>query len=101
MRYIIIFSFLASEDLTEVLGWYKSQDIPGLEKRFIEAVSKILKRLESNPELYPFAHSNIRQAFLKVFPYKILYSVDNISNEVTIIAVIHKARDPKIWKNRL
>jgi plasmid stabilization system protein ParE len=101
MRYALIFSNLASDDLTEALGWYKSQNIAGLEKRFIEAMSQILKRLESNPELNPFAHKDIRQAFLKTFPYKILYYVDNQSIEVNIIAVIHKARDSKVWKKRI
>jgi plasmid stabilization system protein ParE len=82
------------------LGWYKSQNVSGLEKRFIEAMSFILKRLEINPELYPFAHKILRHAFLKTFPYKILYFVDNSKNEVHIIAIVHKARDPKIWKAR-
>ena len=101
MRYSLIFSQLASEDLTEALGWYKSQNVHGLEKRFIEAMSKVLKRLELNPELYPFAHKNVRQAFLSTFPYKIIYWIDDATNEVNIIAVIHRARDPKVWKKRL
>jgi plasmid stabilization system protein ParE len=52
MKYRIIFSQLASQDLTEILGWYKNQDVEGLDKRFIEAMSKVLKRIETNPELF-------------------------------------------------
>jgi plasmid stabilization system protein ParE len=101
MKYTLFFSELASEDLTEILGYYKEQDVSGLNKRFIESVSHTLKRIEVNPELYPFAHKNIRRALLKTFPFKVLYFVDDVKTEVHIIAVTHQSRDPKIWKSRL
>ncbi|MBL7813530.1 MAG: type II toxin-antitoxin system RelE/ParE family toxin [Saprospiraceae bacterium] len=100
MTYKIRFSQLASDDLTEVLGWYKEQNIEGLHKRFIEALSKVLKRLENNPQSNPIVHNNVRQALLKKFPYKVLYTFDNAVVEVLIIAVIHQKRDPKIWQGR-
>ena len=62
MTYKIRFSQLASDDLTEVLGWYKEQNIEGLHKRFIEALSKVLKRLENNLQSNPIVHNNVRQA---------------------------------------
>ena len=101
MRYMIIFSQLASEDLTEILGWYKTRDVAGLDKRFIEFISKTLKRIEFAPHMYPIVHKNIRCALLKTFPYKILYYEDDSKSEVHIIAVIHQSRDPKIWKKRI
>ncbi len=100
MTYTIRFSQLASDDLTEVLGWYKEQNAEGLHKRFIEALSQVLKRLENNPESNPIVHKNVRQALLKKFPYKILYTFDNAIVEVLVIAVIHQKRDPKIWQGR-
>jgi plasmid stabilization system protein ParE len=101
MKYTLVFSELASEDLTEILGYYKEQDVSGLNKRFIESISHTLKRIEVNPELYPFAYKSIRRALLKTFPYKILYYIDEVLTEVHIIGVIHQSRDPKIWRNRL
>lgn len=100
MTYTIRFSQLASDDLTEVLGWYKEQNAEGLHKRFIEALSQVLKRLENNPESNPIVHKNVRQALLKKFPYKILYTFDNAIVEVLVIAVIHQKRDPKILQGR-
>ncbi len=100
MTYTIRFSQLASDDLTEVLGWYKEQNVEGLNKRFIEALSKVLRRLENNPLSNPIVHNNVRQALLKKFPYKVLYTFDNAVVEVLIIAVIHQKRDPQIWKGR-
>lgn len=100
MTYKIRFSQLASDDLTEVLGWYKEQNIEGLHKRFIEDLSKVLKRLENNPQSNPIVHNTVRQALLKKFPYKVLYTFDNTVVEVLIIALIHQKRDPKIWQDR-
>ena len=100
MTYTIRFSQLASDDLTEVLGWYKEQNVEGLHKRFIEALSKVLRGLEKNPQSNPIVHNTVRQALLKKFPYKILYTFDNAIVEVLVIAVIHQKRDPKIWQGR-
>jgi plasmid stabilization system protein ParE len=101
MSYTIRFSQLATEDLTEILGWYKEQNVEGLHRQFIEATSKVLKRLEINPQSNAIVHNNVRQALLKKFPYKILYTFDNAIVEVLVIAVIHQKRDPKIWKGRI
>jgi plasmid stabilization system protein ParE len=101
MSYTIRFSQLASDDLTKILGWYKEQNVEGLHKQFIEAISKVLRRLENSPQSNVVVHKNVRQALLKKFPYKILYTFDNAIVEVLIIAVIHQKRDPKIWKGRV
>lgn len=101
MRYSLIFSQLASEDLTDILGWYKSQNVVGLDKRFIEDISKSLKRIETNPEAHSLVYKNIRKILLTSFPYKLLYYEDNLNREVHIIGVIHQSRDPKVWKKRI
>jgi plasmid stabilization system protein ParE len=62
MRYTIRFSQRASDDLTDILGWYQSQGVQGLDKRFIEAMSKTLRRLENNPEGNRLVHLQVRQA---------------------------------------
>ena len=101
MKYSIIFSQLASEDLTEILGWYKSREVADLDKQFIAFISKSLKRIEINPELNPIVFKDVRRALLKIFPYKILYYVNEINKEVHVIAVIHISRDPKVWQERV
>jgi plasmid stabilization system protein ParE len=100
MRYLIIFSKSASDDLTETLGWYKEQK-DGLEKRFISETSKILKRLEVFPKSFPIVHVKIRKALLNKFPYKILYFIDDSNHEVHVIGVVHQSRHPDFWKNRM
>jgi plasmid stabilization system protein ParE len=102
MKYSLILSQLASDDLTDIIGWYKNQEVKGLDKRFIEALSNVLKRIETNPQLFPLIHPPyIRKSLLRIFPYKVLYYVDDKTKEVHIIAVVHQSRDPKIWKSRI
>jgi plasmid stabilization system protein ParE len=101
MKFTIRFSQLASDDLTDILGWYQSQDAEGLDKRFIQAISNILKRLETSPELYPIVRKNVRQALIQKFPYKILYIIDGLNVEVFIVALVHQKRNPNAWKKRL
>jgi toxin ParE1/3/4 len=86
MSYTIRFSQLASDDLTEILGWYKEQNVEGLHKQFIETISKVLRRLENNPQSNVVVHKNVRQALLKKFPYKILYTFDNAINNLLNIS---------------
>lgn len=101
MKFTIRFSQLASDDLTDILGWYQSQGSDDPKKRFIEAVSTVLKRLETSPELYPILRKNVRQALLPKFPYKIVYIIDGLNVEVFIVALTHQKRSPNIWKKRL
>lgn len=101
MKFTIRFSQLASDDLTDILGWHQSQGSEGLDKRFIEAISTVLRRLETSPELYPIVRKNVRQALLQKFPYKIVYIIDGLNVEVFIVALTHQKRNPNIWKKRL
>jgi plasmid stabilization system protein ParE len=101
MKYPLIFSALASEDLTDIIGWYKNQTTAGLGKQFIESMSVTLKRIETSPNAFPIIHQNIRRALIKRFPYKVLFYLDLATNEVHIIAVVHQSRDPKIWEKRI
>ena len=100
MSYLITFMPLASEDLTEILGWYKNQQNDS-DKRFIIEMSKVLKRLESLPQTFPFEHPPLRKGFLKKFPYKVLYFIDEIKLEILIVAVVHQSRHPDFWKSRI
>ena len=101
MKYALIFTQLASDDLTDVLGWYKSRGISELDKRFIASISKVLQRIEIKPELYPIVYKKFRRALLDTFPYKIIYFVDDLNKQVHIIAVVHQSREPKKWQKRI
>ena len=79
MNYTILFSPEASDDLTEILGYYKSQSSPDLQKRFITALSTALKTLQAHPKSFSIRFKNARCGVVKTFPYNIYYWVMMVS----------------------
>jgi plasmid stabilization system protein ParE len=57
-----------------------------------------LKKIALHPEMYPAVHKNVRQAVVGRFPYCVMYLT---GDAITVVAVFHAARDPKIWKRRI
>ena len=89
---------IAEADAAEAMRWYAEQK-PGLDVRFLEALSVTLRNVERNPKLYPAVDGEMRRAlFPKPFPYLVLYRIE--SDIISIYAVLHQARDPARWKRR-
>ena len=101
MRDTIQFSPEATDDLTEILGWYKEQPTLDLQKKFITAISTAFKILEKSPKSYALRFKNVRCAVVKKYPYLVYYWVDDTSLSINIIAILHQSRHPKNWKKRL
>ena len=101
MNYTIQFSPEATNDLTDILGWYKEQQTPDLQKKFITAMSNALKMLSQSPKSYALRFKNVRCAIIKKYPYNVYYWVDDTSQAINIFAVLHQSRSPKVWKKRL
>lgn len=89
---------VAEADAAEAMRWYAEQK-PGLDARFYDALSSILKSIERNPRLYPVVEGEMRRAlFPKPFLYMVLYRVEG--DFVSIYGVLHQARDPGRWRRR-
>ena len=101
MSYTIQFSPEATDDLTKILGWYKEQPTPNLQKKFITAISTAFKVLEKSPKSYALRFKNVRCATIKKYPYLVYYWVDDALQIINIVAILHQARHPKNWKKRL
>ena len=101
MSYTIHFSPEASDDLTEILGYYKAQSSSDLQKRFITTFSKSLKTLENSPKSYSIRFKNARCCVIKTFPYNLYYWVDDAQLRINIFAILHQSRHAKAWKKRL
>lgn len=56
--------------------------------------------IQQNPNAVAQRYDNIRTALLDTFPYMVHFSVDDDKKTITVLAVLHTARDPKIWKER-
>jgi len=88
---------LVESDLDEATRWYEERQ-PGLSEIFLKRVGESLARIEENPRLYAILHRDIRRAPLRQFPYGIYYAL--IKNEIHILAVVHDARHPSVWRRR-
>lgn len=92
----IVRPYLPAE-LGEVVDWYNERS-PGLGERFFEEVEKALARIDETPYLYRTVHLDIRRAPVERFPYGVYYAV--IDDTVHVLAVVHDARHPSVWKRR-
>lgn len=84
-------------DLGQAMSWYDERS-PGLGRLFIEEVEKALDRVEDNPYSYQTVHDTIRRAPVRRFPYGIYYAI--IADTIHVLAVVHDARHPLVWKRR-
>lgn len=71
----------------------------GLQFRFIDAVQAAVRRVCDAPERWRIFDGEIRRYLVHVFPYALLYSVE--SGRIFILAVMHCARKPGYWKERI
>ena len=88
----------ALEEFEDATLFYSDIDLDlGLQFRAViaDAVTSICRE----PLLCPIYVDEIRRRVLLDFPYLIFYI--QISDEITIIAVMHQSREPDYWKNRL
>jgi mRNA-degrading endonuclease RelE of RelBE toxin-antitoxin system len=89
----------AIEDIQLATDWYNNQ-IPGLGNRFQEQVKTQVNYLKSNPLGYAIRYKNVRCALVRKFPFLIHFEVDDKAKIVSIYALFHTSRNPKIWIKR-
>jgi plasmid stabilization system protein ParE len=51
------------------------------------------------PDIHPIEYKGTRKHFIKRFPYKIIYLVEN--ERIIVLAVIHGRRSPVLIKKRI
>lgn len=79
---------------------YKSlQDArSGLGERFVSAAVEAFERIEATPQVYGCIWKDVRAVRLKKLRYLVYYVI--LDDRIEILAVLHGARDPSIWKSR-
>jgi len=80
------------DEIKEIFRWYLSQS-PRAGNKFIESLDELFKFLSLNPFSYKKQKKNFRVAFLKKFPYSVIYEITG--TVVLILRIIHSARHPK------
>ena len=85
----------AELEVTEAYTWYETQK-PGLGERFLDVMDHYLTLIGSNPYQHPSRYDDeLHVAPMKVFPYLIVYWVDERQEAVFVTSVFYTSRKPK------
>jgi toxin ParE1/3/4 len=87
----------SEQDIEDAADWYHQQ-APQVIPRFEAALDAALAHARQRPLSYPVVRRDVRRVVLQRFPYSVFFQV--IGDAVLIIAVLHQARDPRIWQSR-
>jgi plasmid stabilization system protein ParE len=98
MSLAIVFRPEARADVLAAYDWYEQQQ-SGLGSAFIDALSLLLDRIKTMPQMYAVVLCDARRAKLRTFPYLTYYRVH--ADRIEVIAVLHGSRDPKRWQERV
>lgn len=85
-------------DVESAFAWYEAEE-RGLGMEFLEQLRAAYRRIVENPVGYQELRSGIRRALTRQFPYAIYFSIEN--DVILILAVLHTARDPAEWQQRI
>jgi len=100
MEYNIIISIEAEKDTNDAYCYYEDQQ-PGLGERFLNELSHFYNKLKQHPKYYSFTSENKtnRSVALKIFPYKIVYEIED--EKLYVFAVYHFRQNPDNLFKRL
>ena len=93
----VLFRPEAEDELVEAIDWYEVRS-RGLGADLLRCIDACVERIIRQPESYPVVHRETRMAIVRRFPYLILYRITD--EGISVIAVFHAKRDPKIWQVR-
>lgn len=97
--YKVIILPLAQKDIRESFKWYEQQK-KGLGVRFNNQLRNIIYLIQQNPTSFNIKYKEVRIAVMSVFPYLILYRIDEGNQSIIISAVLHSSQNPKKWESR-
>ena len=90
-----IFLLRARQELMKAWEWYEDRQ-PNLGARFQGEVYKQINLIEEHPKRYPKRRKNYRETKVAVFPYLIIYRLDERSDQVIIVSIFHTSRNPRL-----
>lgn len=84
----------AESELTDACQWYEDKQ-PGLAKRFLSEIDKYLTLISKNPFHFPLRFSErYRFASLSIFPFVIVFKIDEERQIVYVNSIFHTSRNP-------
>lgn len=90
----VVYRRKVGRDLAGGFNCYEEQT-EGLGGQFLAAVDSVFDAIERYPEMFARVHGEVRRALVSRFPYAVFYRAE--TKRVVVLAVLHTARDPKLW----
>jgi toxin ParE1/3/4 len=97
VSYRVVFREEAEEELAEAKAWYDERR-DGLGDEFVGCVEAAIESISRSPEMFAKVHREVRRALVRRFPYGIFFVFQD--SRVTVIAVFHAKREPRVWQGR-
>ena len=85
-------------DLSNSVDYYELQQ-KELGLKFLEEIYSTIQRIIEFPSAFPAYSKNSRRCITNKFPFAIVYKLRK--DEIFIAAIMHLARRPGYWKERL
>ncbi|MBI5208305.1 MAG: type II toxin-antitoxin system RelE/ParE family toxin [Candidatus Firestonebacteria bacterium] len=85
-------------ELKDAIEYY-NQEISGLGDNFYKELLSTISLIKKFPQACTNNSYHTRKIVLKIFPYKIIYTIWN--KEIYIIAIAHQHREPDYWIERM
>ena len=98
MTYQLTIRAAAEADVAQAAKWYEEQQ-KGLGLRFVAKVNEALAAVHRYPLTFHPIRRHTRRVLLNPFDYKLVYTVK--ASKISVVAVVHNARSPRVWKERL
>jgi toxin ParE1/3/4 len=89
----------ARRELMREAAWYDDRS-PGLGDRMLEAAGAAIRMIREFPDAQPPDDGPYRRCLLDVFPFALIYRLDEDQETSVIIAFAHLSRKPKYWRRR-
>ncbi|MDO6761096.1 type II toxin-antitoxin system RelE/ParE family toxin [Tamlana sp. 2_MG-2023] len=92
MKYDLEVKDEANSETIEAYLYYEEKRI-GLGEAFLEHLETYFDRITANPEHFPLKRKPYREAFIKRFPFLIVYEIDK--NKVIVYSVFNTWQNPE------
>jgi len=92
--YSAIFSSRAQKEINESWNWYEERQ-PGLGDRFLKELTDRIYIIEQTPDKFPTRFKTYKETQVPVFPFLIIYRINNKKKLIRIVSIFHTSRNPK------
>jgi hypothetical protein len=95
MRFEILLEPYAIIDIQEAIAFYDTEH-QGLGRKFENSLNRLFVGLEKYP-FYAVRYDEVRCLPMRRFPFMIHFTVNEVSTQVIIRAVLHTSSNPERW----